>query len=147
MKRCFKCGIEKPRSEFYRHPQMADGLLGKCKDCTKRDVKTDRRTSPNARIYDRNRSSQPHRIALRERIVKEWRIAHPDRAKAHYASSNAVRDRRLAKATVCENCGQTPKRIEKHHPDYSQPLLVMWLCKPCHCIADRIRRRIEAWAA
>jgi hypothetical protein len=37
MKKCFKCGIEKELSEFYAHPKMGDGHLGKCKECTKRD--------------------------------------------------------------------------------------------------------------
>jgi hypothetical protein len=33
MKRCKKCGAEKPLSEFYKHHSNRDGFSGHCKDC------------------------------------------------------------------------------------------------------------------
>ena len=36
---CFKCEIEQPITEFYKHAQMEDGHLNKCKNCTKKDTK------------------------------------------------------------------------------------------------------------
>lgn len=143
MKRCFKCGVEKPLEDFYAHPQMGDGHLGKCKDCAKLDMRVDRATKPRVREYDRQRAQLPHRKALRVKVTKEWASKHPEWAKAQTAAGNAVRDGKIEKPKLCEGCG-LPKRIEKHHPDYSRPLLVVWFCKPCHAIADKIRRRLEA---
>ena len=36
---CFKCGESQLLTEFYKHAGMADGHLGKCKGCTKKDTK------------------------------------------------------------------------------------------------------------
>lgn len=130
-KRCFKCGETKARDEFYRHPQMGDGLLGKCKDCTKKDVRLHRQDNPEkVRAYDRQRANQPHRLAQRRALYeREWEV-HPDRMRARTAVKNAVRDGRLDKKP-CAFCG-SGGRVEAHHHDYAKPLDVTWLCPPCH---------------
>jgi hypothetical protein len=129
MKTCFKCLCAKPLEAFYKHGQMGDKHLNKCKECTKADVARHRQENlERVRAYDRLRASQPHRIASRQRIVAEYTERFPKRKKANTAVSNAVRDGRLHKQP-CWVCGL---KAVAHHADYDRPLDVVWLCQAHH---------------
>lgn len=56
---------------------------------------------------------------------------NPDKKEAHRLTAIALRAGRIARRTRCEQCGRAGD-IEMHHPDYSKPLLVQWLCTKCH---------------
>jgi len=132
-KTCFKCNMQKSHEAFYRHSEMADGRLNKCIDCTKADVAKHRAENlERIREYDRERSSQPHRIELRTNIHKRWKHEHPDRRKAQNSVSAALKRGMLIRPDACTCCGDTRAKLEAHHPDYSRALDVVWLCVPCH---------------
>ena len=158
LKTCFKCGVEKPRSEFYRHKQMADGLFGKCKDCTKRDVRQHRAENlEQYREYDRRRADLPHRVMLRRayamtedcrrshrKALQKQRLLHPEKAKARNTFSNAMRDGKVWKSPCCMAPGcYSTDRLHGHHVHYGHPLLVTWLCASCHILAHKQGRHAE----
>lgn len=124
-KECFKCGKTKPLVDFYKHKDMADGHLNKCKDCGKSDVRSNRQKNVEYyRDYDRNRGSRQGKEYL-----SSYRERYPNKYKAHSTVSNAVRDGKLTK-NPCEKCGEEP--VHGHHDDYLKPLEVRWLCPVCH---------------
>ena len=157
MKTCFKCNQSKPLTEFYRHPRMADGHLNKCKACTKSDATAHRNQNiERVREYDRLRDNLPHRVAARAEYAKtdafkashaasvaRLRVIKADRYAARNAVSNALRDGRLT-PLPCFICGE---KSEAHHPDYSRPLDVVWLCPPHHKQTHAMARELMREAA
>jgi hypothetical protein len=132
LKRCFKCFCEKPLADFYRHSEMGDGHLNKCKDCTKIDVNAHRALNQERiRAYDRMRASMPHRIAKGLERQRKDRLKHPEKNKARAMVAQAVRAGTLLRWPVCEvpTCESKP---EAHHPHYGSPLVVTWLCSLHH---------------
>ena len=115
---------------FYRHPMMGDGHLGKCKECTKQDVAANYQARRQQYAeYERERYQRPERRRKTVEYHRKGVLRNPEKATARNAISNAIRDGRLQRKP-CEVCGAA--KSEGHHPDYSKPLEVMWLCRTHH---------------
>ena len=71
--------------------------------------------------------------------TRTFRKLNPEKAKAHWTLTNGLRYGTIVKPEICPRCG-TKKQIEGHHPDYSEPAVVEFLCKSCHM---KQHRRIQ----
>ena len=146
-KRCFKCGEIKPLSDFYKHSQMADGHVNKCKECNKKDVKENRTLRIDYyQEYDKVRGKDklsPRMTNRKQRAVAKGRssIKNPFKVtispelakKATTSVSSAVKCNRLEKSNYCFCCG-SQEHVHGHHSSYSEDmwLMVTWLCASCH---------------
>lgn len=131
MKRCWKCGIEKDESEFYKCTSNKDGLQSMCKDCDKL-VKKERYHSDKELTREvRNKKSRDFRKQRRLLIdsmkcpcckcgesrvycLDFHHINHKDKsfnlANAIQYSTNEVIEERKKVICLCRNC-----HIEYHH--------------------------------
>lgn len=129
-KECFKCNTVKPLEDFYKHPQMPDGHVNKCKECNKNDVTANRNKNiEKYRAYDKARSKEPERIKAATEINRAWRAEDLRRQVAHSSVARAIRRGELVRQPCCR-CGA--EKTVAHHEDYDKPLEVVWLCQACH---------------
>lgn len=122
-KKCFKCEAVKPLEQFYRHPQMADGHLNKCKMCTRRDVRLNRRA---------NRDYYNKYDTKRYKELQRWPERDAQKRRATAMVNIRVRRGTMIRPAQCVECQRSDLPIEAHHDDYSRPLVVRWLCTSCH---------------
>ncbi len=130
MKPCRKCGGTFDLSAFFKHKGMADGHLNTCKSCCALYDRKRREEHPERlREYELRRNQTEHRKNQAREVARKMVTKHPLRRAAHIAVGNAVRDKKLVKQP-CVVCGTL--KVEAHHPDYSLPLEVVWLCIKHH---------------
>ncbi len=60
---------------------------------------------------------------------QKWRTRNPAKYLCHITVANALR-LGVLKRQPCAVCGD--KRTDAHHPDYTAPLHVEWLCRRHH---------------
>ena len=167
MKICKECKIEKPLSDYYALKTNKDGRAGKCKICTARRVRQNRKENIEYyRDYDRNRGDDPKRVearkiyagkvkndpVLKDRFLKsrkEWQERNLIKRAAHVIWGNYLRKNHVT-ALPCETCFNTHD-LNAHHEDYTKPLDITWLCRKCHGLRHReineLIRNGEDWSS
>jgi len=132
-KQCFKCKVIKPLTEFYKHNQMPDGHVNKCKECNKKDVKGNYLSNlekPGYLESERKRGRQKyHRLYVgtsraNKNSNAKWAEKFPEKKKASSMSGN------LKKPFA---------DVERHHWSYNDEHFkdVIWLTKKEHMKAHR----------
>lgn len=128
MKTCSACKIEKSLSDFPKTKLERDGHSYRCKECSRESV---RKSKAKADYREQNRryDSKPERRAALNKRRDAHRCAHPERFSAMQEVHRALRSGNLQKQP-CIVCGID--RVDAHHPDYTKPLSVVWLCRSHH---------------
>ncbi len=138
-KQCSRCGKLQARSSFWKCAKKKDGLQSTCKSCQNEMARIRMRKrvegvsgytlkSRRSNIKEANKRYRQSDKGIASRVKRDRVYAqrHPERC---YARKKARR-RFKELPEQCERCGALPE--ERHHPDYSQPFLVEFLCKSCH---------------
>ena len=97
-KKCFKCNLEKSLSEYYKHKQMKDGHLNKCKDCTKKDAsKRESILRDNPEWLEKERKRCRERIRKKQKYCssyqKKYKNKYPEKRKAIVVSQRLLREK------------------------------------------------------
>jgi ribosomal protein S27AE len=145
---CGKCHITKPINEFGK---FKNGYQSYCKECMRQYVRqystqyrqtakrkesirnNNERLSQSGyfREYHQKRNQLPEVKEQTARVRKLYRL-RPDvklKDSARTLLNHKIRSGEIERKP-CSICGNS--KTEAHHFDYSQPLLITWLCTKCH---------------
>jgi len=133
LRKCQKCEIEKPLSEFHNNKTKPLGKSYWCKTCHNAHIRI-RDNSPKSiekhRKYilsERGKEMQNARQRKDYRLNKHKYTAKRDVQKAIIGG--------IIKRKPCEICDKYPSVA--HHPNYARPLEVVWRCHRHHAEEHR----------
>jgi len=145
MRLCKKCGIVKEDEDFYKSKSIKSGFRTPCKECTQKKNKEwaknnygrireyvkeytskdgwrDKSNSYNREYHQKNKN----KCCKYKRELYHKNIEHN---KVRGIFHNEVKSGRI-KRQPCVHCGSL--KSQGHHPDYSKPLEVIWVCSAHH---------------
>lgn len=130
-KKCIKCNIEKNIIEYYKHKQMYDGYINKCKECCK--IESNKRYNI---LYQNNDFVEKERLRQREKYKRlGYYLKHTESLELK-PWKNSIVYKGLHKKMKCE------KGYELHHWNYNDKYLEDIIILPIS-IHRKIHKKIK----
>ncbi len=140
-KQCGKCKQVKPISEFYRH--CRDGYQSMCKECKRGFARiynrTPKRREYNKQFYDKLKEQGYYKDYSQRPDVKKRQAEHmkqyaqDPKYRARFQArwyARRMTEKGIIEQQPCALCGEDDS--QRHHPNYDQPLYIVWVCVQCH---------------
>ena len=105
------------------------------RDCRLAEYRA-RRSRADVKARMRELAATPEARARARVREAKLRKKNPKHKNAHQVVWRNIGYGKLIRLP-CENCGREPTHA--HHEDYSQPLVVTWLCPRCHTLLHDIK--------
>ena len=116
---------EKAKAYYHRHKDDPDFL-------ERRKVAIVKwRNTPEGRATVRRKWNLFSKTESYKEAVRRYRTKYPEKKAARIAFSNAIATGKIHRPSVCSICDKQCIP-HGHHPDYSKPLEVIWMCQQCH---------------
>lgn len=134
MKKCCTCLESKALEEFYKNRSQSNGRSRRCKQCVRAHETDGNREAQRKYLESAHGAEKRQQYVAaggNNQATARYRAQNANKRAAHIAVGNAVASGRLVKPDCCESCSKKVK-LEAHHDDYTQLLLVRWLCVRCH---------------
>ena len=130
---CGLCGMEKTLEEYQRNKSNPLGRAYWCKEC-RREFDRQRNLQPDRRLQIKQWEQSERGKELRSLSRKKDRLLNRQKYRAHRLVNKLIREG-FIKKMPCEKCGDI--NSHGHHPDYSKPIKVVWLCPRHHAELNR----------
>jgi hypothetical protein len=132
-RRCANCKIIKPLEDFKTDKRKMFGKGYICRPCDRERARGLYYKYHNKRLVVQRRYYQENKGKWGEKMLLSMG-KYPEKFKARTIFRNAIL-RGEIKKLPCEVCGSN--KAQGHHPDYSKPLEVIWLCQAHHSAIHR----------
>lgn len=138
MKRCTKCGLVKPLSDFAKDKRRPYGRHAQCKACRNKQGAQFRKDGRRGKYDYGDRYKGRYQDKYQDKrsaLIRRWRTDNPESKAAHKAVASAVKAGILPRVNTipCNRCGKPAQAY--HHPQgysHENRLKVVPLCNKCH---------------
>lgn len=134
MLQCSQCKQLKHPEFFWKDKRNKSGRYSECKECHKKYVKPmsyEYRHTYWEKNKEKLYKSHVEYKRRNRKKISELTKSYRSRNNNKVMARSKARSKKIDEKSICAYC-ESKENLERHHPNYDEPLNVIILCRKCH---------------